>query len=85
MARGRIAVFDPSSRLLAELRGVASGIELVALPKPDAVADCAALVIPPPVAADLGPATADGAPRWVIERIAIASRPSRPRNEARRC
>src|SRR5689334_3698293 len=69
MAGKRLAVFDPSGRLLAELSPLAERANVSLHPitaKDAASANCAAILIAPLVAGDLGPAPADGPPRWII-------------------
>jgi hypothetical protein len=69
MAR-RIALFDPARRLGRDLGSVAAaaGVELVEVGKPAELAtlEVDAILIAPAVAAELGPAPADGAPRWIV-------------------
>jgi len=65
----RLAVFDPSGRLLAELAPLAeeAGVELQAVTAKDlATVSCAAILVAPMVAMDLGVAPADGPPRWIV-------------------
>ncbi|MDB4961874.1 MAG: serine/threonine protein kinase [Myxococcales bacterium] len=69
MAGKRLAVFDPSGRLLAELTPLADranvALQSITVNDPDATG-CAAVLIAPLVAADLGPSPVDGPPRWII-------------------
>ncbi len=76
MAPKRIAVFDPSGRLLDELSAVAEAADVVLEPfnLKDSVAGFHALFVAPSVAADLGPAPADGPPRWIVGDGANAGR-----------
>jgi diguanylate cyclase (GGDEF)-like protein len=67
MAARRLAVFDPSGRLLAELQPITEASRVALAPcKGDVPPGCAALLVAPLVAADLGPAPADGPPRWIV-------------------
>ncbi|MBL0220477.1 MAG: diguanylate cyclase [Myxococcales bacterium] len=70
MAAKRLAVFDPSGRLIAELTPLAdrAGVTLVSITAadPDPGANCAAILVAPMVAGELGPAPADGPPRWIV-------------------
>src|SRR5687768_16881769 len=68
MAVKRLAVFDPSGRLLAELAPLAerANVTLIPVRAATAVTGCAALLVAPAVAIDLGPAPADGPPRWIV-------------------
>ncbi|HVK88477.1 MAG TPA: protein kinase [Kofleriaceae bacterium] len=75
--KGRLAVFDPSGRLLADLSPVAAAaaIELFAITAdapPDA--STAAVLVAPLVAPDLGPAPADGPARWIVGDSSNAAR-----------
>lgn len=64
----RIAVFDPSGRLLDELDVLADEVELELVPwnLKDPLDGFHAMFVAPSVAADLGPQPADGPPRWVV-------------------
>ncbi|CAN5907752.1 hypothetical protein BH11MYX3_BH11MYX3_26740 [soil metagenome] len=68
MAAKRLAVFDPSGRLIAELSPLADRANVTLLPitSVDAAVHCAAILVAPLVAGDLGPAPADGPPRWIV-------------------
>ena len=68
MAGKRIAVFDPSGRLLADLAAIAEEADLVLVPYKlkDALAGFHAMFVAPAVAPDLGPAPVDGPPRWIV-------------------
>jgi diguanylate cyclase (GGDEF)-like protein len=73
----RLAVFDPSGRLIADLATAAeqARLKLFAITAKDpAPRDCAAILIAPAVASELGPAPVDGAPRWVVGEGANAAR-----------
>ncbi len=76
MVPKRIAVFDPSGRLLDELGSVAEEAEVILEPYnlKDSLAGFHALFVAPAVAADLGPAPADGPPRWIVGDGANAAR-----------
>ncbi len=77
MASKRLAVFDPSGRLLAELSPLADAarVTLVSVSRKDAIpGNVAAVLVAPLVAADLGPAPADGPPRWIVGDGANAAR-----------
>ncbi len=69
MAAKRLAVFDPSGRLLADLAPLAerAGVELRQISAKElATVNCAAILVAPMVATDLGIAPADGPPRWIV-------------------
>ncbi|MDQ3334761.1 MAG: diguanylate cyclase [Myxococcota bacterium] len=68
MAAKRLAVFDPSGRLIADLEPLAdqARVLLVAATLDDVPPNCAAMLVPPLVAGDLGPPPADGPPRWIV-------------------
>ena len=68
MAAKRLAVFDPSGRLIADLRPLAEAadVQLVAATAKDTPAGCAAMLVAPLVAGDLGPAPANSPPRWIV-------------------
>jgi len=70
MAAKRLAVFDPSGRLITELGPLAASanVTLVAIKAADldSAANCAAILVAPLVAGDLGPAPAEGPPRWIV-------------------
>ncbi len=76
MASKRLAVFDPSGRLLSELSALADAarVTLVSCTKDTIPNNVAAVLIAPMMAADLGPATADGPPRWIVGDGANAAR-----------
>src|SRR5215467_9113811 len=65
----RLAILDPSGRLTAELAPLAkeANVQLVATKVGDPVdRNVTSVLVAPAVAADLGPAPADGPPRWVV-------------------
>jgi len=70
MAAKRLAVFDPSGRLLADLAPFAerAGVALQAVTAKDLATPvgCAAILVAPMVAMDLGVGPADGPPRWIV-------------------
>ena len=69
MAAKRLAVFDPSGRLLTELAAIAAraGVSLQSVTADEiASVTCAAILVAPMVAAELGIAPADGPPRWIV-------------------
>lgn len=70
MAVKRLAVFDPSGRLITELTPLASSANVTLVPLKasdlEAANHCAAILVAPLVAGDLGPAPADGPPRWIV-------------------
>ncbi|MGE3456359.1 MAG: diguanylate cyclase [Kofleriaceae bacterium] len=72
----RVAVFDPSGRLIAELAGAAdrANVALYSVATADAASGAAALLLPPAMAAEIGPAAADGPPRWVVGDAGSAAR-----------
>ncbi|MGE3546096.1 MAG: diguanylate cyclase, partial [Kofleriaceae bacterium] len=72
----RVAVYDPSGRLIAELAGAAdrASIALHAVGSAEAATGAAALLLPPAMAAELGPAPPDGPPRWVVGDAGSAAR-----------
>jgi serine/threonine-protein kinase len=72
----RLAVFDPSGRLIADLRPVAEAgdIELVVLKAGEQPSGCAAVIVAPLVAGDLGPPPSDGPPRWIVGDSGNAAR-----------
>ena len=80
MAVKRLAVFDPSGRLLADLAHAAdaSRVQLIPFTK-DVPPGCAAILVAPLVAADMGPPAVDSAPRWIVgdgsnaARVALSS------------
>lgn len=76
MAAKRLAVFDPSGRLLADLAPHADRdrVTLHAVKAKESLASFAALLVAPAVAGDLGPAPLDGPPRWVVGDGANAAR-----------
>ncbi len=76
MASKRLAVFDPSGRLFAELTQLAveARVQLQQIRADENPASCAAILVAPLVAADLGPAPADGPPRWIVGDGANAAR-----------
>ncbi len=68
MAAKRLAIFDPSGRLITDLAPLASQarVTLHVATATEMPAGCAALLVAPLVAGDLGPASADGPPRWIV-------------------
>ncbi|MFN0249043.1 MAG: protein kinase domain-containing protein [Kofleriaceae bacterium] len=68
MAAKRLAVFDPSGRLIADLKPLAEAcdVQLVSVTAKDTPTNCAALLVAPLVAGDLGPAPANSPPRWIV-------------------
>jgi len=69
MAAKRLAVFDPSGRLLTELTPLAdrAGVSLQSVTADEiATVDCVAILVAPMSAGDLGIAPADGPPRWIV-------------------
>jgi diguanylate cyclase (GGDEF)-like protein len=68
MASRRLAVFDPTGRLIADLAALAkqAHVQLVEATLKDMPPNCAAVLIAPAVAADLPPAPADGPQRWIV-------------------
>jgi diguanylate cyclase (GGDEF)-like protein len=74
----RLAVFDPSGRLLAELAPVAEAADIeleglsAAMTPPDA--SYAAVLVAPLVAAELPPQAPDSPPRWIVGDSGSAAR-----------
>lgn len=68
MAAKRLAVFDPSGRLLADLAQAAEAVrvQLIPITAKDVPTGCAAILVAPLVAADLGPPSVDSPPRWIV-------------------
>ena len=69
MAAKRLAVFDPSGRLLADLAPLAdrAGVALQGVTAGEVRSvSCTAVLIAPMGAVDLGIASADGPPRWIV-------------------
>jgi len=68
VASKRLAVFDPSGRLFADLTQLAveARVQLQQIKADETPSGCAAILVAPLVAADLGPAPADGPPRWIV-------------------
>ncbi len=70
MGSKRLAVFDPSGRLFAELSPLAEragvALQVVTAAELGEVTGHAALLVAPLVAGDLGPQPANGAPRWIV-------------------
>ncbi|HEX4417636.1 MAG TPA: serine/threonine-protein kinase [Kofleriaceae bacterium] len=67
----QLAVIDPSGRLLAELEPLAAAAQLGCVTAPPGAppadhADCAAVLIAPALAADLGLAPPGAPPRWIV-------------------
>jgi len=76
MAAKRLAVFDPSGRLIVDLEPLADQARVILKPATldDTPAGCAALLIAAAVAGDLPPAPAEGPPRWIVGDGANAAR-----------
>ncbi len=68
MAAKRLAVFDPSGRLIADLKPLAEAadVQLISVTTKDSPAGCAAMLVAPLVAGDLGPLSASSPPRWIV-------------------
>ncbi|HEY0986057.1 MAG TPA: diguanylate cyclase, partial [Kofleriaceae bacterium] len=68
MADKRLAVVDPSGRLIAELEPLtrAARISLQAARPGEPVTGCAAMLIAALVASDVGPALSSSPPRWIV-------------------
>ncbi|MGN6105939.1 MAG: protein kinase domain-containing protein [Kofleriaceae bacterium] len=68
MPAKRLAVFDPSGRVIAELapHAAAARVTLVPATPGEPPTGCAALLVAPLVAGDLGPAPLEGPPRWIV-------------------
>ncbi len=68
MAAKRLAVFDPSGRLIADLKPLAEAadVQLISVTAKDSPAGCAAMLVAPLVAGDLSPAPANSPPRWIV-------------------
>jgi len=68
MAAKRLAVFDPSGRLIVDLEPLAdqARVLLVQATLDDIPSNCSAMLVPPAVASDLPPVSADGPPRWIV-------------------
>ncbi len=68
MAAKRLAVFDPSGRLIADLSPLAAraNVTLMSITGAEAATGCAAILIAPLVATEIGPGAADGPPRWIV-------------------
>ncbi len=68
MAAKRLAVFDPSGRLIADLTPLAdrANVSLLSITRVDAAVHCAAILVAPLVAGELGPAPVGGPPRWIV-------------------
>lgn len=83
MSSKRLAVFDPSGRLLAELASDlrSSQVTLAAIAADDLLDGYAAVLIAPPVAMDLPP-VGDGPPRWIVGDGGNAARLSRAAAQA---
>ncbi len=69
----RVAIFDPSGRLIADLAPHAERARLELVPATYA-GDVDAVLIAPAVAAELGPAPANAAPRWIVGDVNNAAR-----------
>src|SRR6186997_14216 len=68
MAAKRLAVFDPSGRLIADLTPLADQARVILK---EATLDnippnCTAMLVAPAVAVDMPPPPADGPPRWIV-------------------
>jgi len=76
VASKRLAVFDPSGRLIADLTSLAAQARVTLFPitAKDVLSDFAAVLVAPLVAGDLGPAPAEGPPRWIVGDGANAAR-----------
>ena len=72
----RLAIVDPSGRLIADLAAAArrAGTELVAAPPAAVPPDCAALLVAPLAAPELPPPAAGGPARWIVGDGANPSR-----------
>ncbi len=68
MAAKRLAIFDPSGRLLVDLAPLAdrASVALQPMAKGDSAAGCAAILVAPLLAAELGALPLDGPPRWIV-------------------
>src|SRR5262245_33744522 len=68
MADKRLAVVDPSGRLIGEIEALAviARVELVSLRPGEPATGCAAVLVAPPVASDLEPMTPGSPPRWIV-------------------
>ncbi|HET9485055.1 MAG TPA: diguanylate cyclase, partial [Xanthomonadales bacterium] len=68
MAGKRLAVFDPSGRLIADLTALAkqAHVTLHAATRDETPEGCAAMLVAPLVAGELQPAPADGPARWIV-------------------
>ncbi len=76
MAAKRLAVFDPSGRLIDDLAPLAeqARVLLYEATLEENPPNCAGLLLPPAVAGDLPPAAVDGLPRWVVGEGSNAAR-----------
>lgn len=76
MPARRLAVFDPSGRLVVDLQPLADkvGVTLYQIGAGDSAVGAVALLVAPAVAPELGPAPADGAPRWIVGDAQNAAR-----------
>ncbi|MEO8554717.1 MAG: diguanylate cyclase, partial [Kofleriaceae bacterium] len=77
MAAKRLGIFDPSRRLIQDLSSAAdqADVELVAVGTDHAKHDLDGLLVPPMMAADLGPAAEhDKVSRWIVGDAANAAR-----------
>jgi diguanylate cyclase (GGDEF)-like protein len=71
----RLAVFDPSGRLLDELAGAADRAHTELVPYDvDASDEIAGVLVAPAVAADLGPPPTGAPPRWIVGEPGGAAR-----------
>jgi diguanylate cyclase (GGDEF)-like protein len=76
MAAKRLAVFDPSGRLIVDLEPLADQARVIlkAATLKEMPPGCAALLVAPAVAGDLPPPTAGEPPRWIVGDGANAAR-----------
>ncbi|HEU4732874.1 MAG TPA: diguanylate cyclase [Kofleriaceae bacterium] len=76
MAHHRLAILDPSGRLAAELQPLADAgqVSLVPITARESAAGCAAILVAPPSADDLGPTAPGDPPRWIAGDAAHAAR-----------
>ncbi len=76
VADKQLAIVDPSGRLIGEIQALAAiaHISLRMVRPGDPVTDCAAVLVAPALAADLGPPPPDSPPRWIVGDAAGAAR-----------
>ncbi|TMQ20983.1 MAG: hypothetical protein E6J90_15130 [Deltaproteobacteria bacterium] len=76
MADKQLAIVDPSGRLIGEIQALAAiaHISLRMVRPGEPVTDCAAVLVAPALAADLGPPPPDSPPRWIVGDAAGAAR-----------